>query len=106
MKIQVSLLAILLSLSAMAQRDDKVLKSKLEALVNGFHGDIGVYVRNLKTNKVVAIRADTIFPTASMIKVPIAIGVFDKIEKGEIAYNAELTYRDSLLYEGTDILGS
>jgi beta-lactamase class A len=106
MKIQVSLLAILMSLSAVAQKEDKVLKSKLEALVSGFQGDVGVYVRNLKTNKIVAIRADTVFPTASMIKVPITIGVFDKIEKGEIAYNAELTYHDSLLYEGADILGS
>ena len=41
-----------------------------------------------------------------MIKVPITIGMFDKIEKGEIDYHATLTYKDSLLYEGVDILGS
>ena len=52
------------------------------------------------------INADTIFPTASMIKVPITIGVFDKIEKGLLKYDTLLTYRDSLLYEGEDILGS
>jgi beta-lactamase class A len=52
------------------------------------------------------INADTIFPTASMIKVPITIGMFNKIESGEIKYDSILTYKDSLLYEGEDILGS
>jgi beta-lactamase class A len=41
-----------------------------------------------------------------MIKIPLVIGVFNKIEKGELDYHAELTYRDSLLYPGVDILGS
>ena len=30
----------------------------------------------------------------------------DKIDKGELNYNEELVYKDSLLYEGVDILGS
>jgi beta-lactamase class A len=60
----------------------------------------------LKTGKTVEINADTIFPTASMIKIPITIGVFDKIEKGFLNYDSVLTYHDSLLYAGEDILGS
>ncbi len=91
---------------AHAQHDDPGLKEQLEALTRGFRGDVGIYVRHLRTGTTVAINADTIFPTASMIKVPITIGMFDKIEKGEIAYDTLLTYRDSLLYEGEDILGS
>ena len=75
-------------------------------LVNDFKGDVGIYVQNLRTGKVASINADTIFPTASMIKVPIMCGVFDKIEKKELSYHQNLTYRDSLLYAGEDILGS
>ena len=30
----------------------------------------------------------------------------DKIQKGELKYDQELVYKDSLLYEGVDILGS
>jgi beta-lactamase class A len=41
-----------------------------------------------------------------MIKIPITIGMFNKIESGEIDYHTELIYKDSLLYEGVDILGS
>ena len=93
-------------LSATAQKQDRVLTQQLTKLISGFKGDIGIYVRNLKTGKTVMINADTVFPTASMIKVPITIGMFNKIEAGEIKYDSILTYRDSLLYEGEDILGS
>lgn len=85
---------------------DRKLNSKLEELARGFKGDIGIYVQNLKTGKMAQINADTIFPTASMIKVPIMCGVFDKIEKGELKYDEKLVYKDSLLYAGEDILGS
>jgi beta-lactamase class A len=91
---------------ALAQKEDRELKKKLLSLTKDFRGDVGVYVKNLKTGKFVAINADTVFPTASMIKVPITIGMFSSIEKGEIAYDSILTYRDSLLYAGEDILGS
>jgi len=63
-------------------------------------------VHDLKKNKIAAIHADSIFPTASMVKIPIVIGVMDKITKGELSYHQELIYKDSLLYEGVDILGS
>jgi beta-lactamase class A len=41
-----------------------------------------------------------------MIKVPIMCGVFNEIEKGNLTYNQELIYCDSLFYAGEDILGS
>ena len=85
---------------------DKVLTTKLEPLVRNFHGTAGIYVRNLKTGATVAINADTLFPTASMIKVPIMCGLFDMIEKGGLTWQQELTYRDSLLYPGEDIVGA
>ncbi|MBC7874515.1 MAG: serine hydrolase [Ferruginibacter sp.] len=89
-----------------AQKTDKQLEKQVLALMAGFRGDIGVYIHDLTKNKIVSINADSIFPTASMIKIPIAIGVMDKIEKGELHYHQQLTYNDSLLYEGVDILGS
>lgn len=95
----------LFSLSAQ-EKTDRKLQQKLNELVKGFNGEVGIYVKNLKTGKVASVNADTIFPTASMIKVPITCGIFNKIEKGELDYHARLTYCDSLLYAGEDILGS
>lgn len=100
-----SLLSLIIT-RVSAQQEDKILKQKLLKLVKQVDGDVGIYVRNLKTEKTVSILGDSIFPTASMVKVPITIGVFNKIEQGFIRYDTILTYKDSLLYEGEDILGS
>lgn len=101
-------LLLLVAMSQVNARDksDRKLQLKLNKLVTGFNGDVGIYVKNLRTGKTASVNADTIFPTASMIKVPIMCGVFDQIEKGNLKYNMLLTYKDSLLYEGADILGS
>jgi len=97
---------ILLVTTAEAQKTDKGLAKKLNALVADFKGDVGIYVRHLKTGKTVEIKADSLFPTASMIKVPIMVGVFDKVERGDLRYDSLLMYRDSLLYPGEDIVGT
>jgi len=89
-----------------SQNTDNRLQRKLEETVKGFHGDIGIYVKNLRTGKINLINADTVFPTASIVKVPILIGIMGKINSGEINYDSVLVYKDSLLYEGEDILGS
>lgn len=78
----------------------------IQELVEGFNGDVGIYVKNLKTGKVAEYKGDSIFPTASMIKVPITAGIMNKVARNELDYQRILTYKDSLLYAGEDILGS
>ncbi len=99
------LLTINQSLFAQTEKEDKVLQKKIQETLNGFNGVVGVYVKNLKSNKFVAINADTIFPTASMVKVPIMVGTFDKILKGQLKYDQEIVYKDSLDYDD-GIVGS
>ena len=91
---------------AQAQKVNKKLQHALETLTTGFKGDVGIYVKDLHTGKFASINADSIFPTASMVKVPILIGIMDKLNKGELKYHQELTYKDSLLYAGSDLLAS
>ena len=90
--------------SAFAQKTDQKLEKKLKEITRDFHGDIGIYVRHLKTNKEVMINADSIFPTASIIKVPILAGVFSKIGKGELKYNDKFIYRQSRAYGGSGLM--
>lgn len=102
-------LAILLSLTnivSYSQRTDRKLQSRIEQSIHGFNGDIGIYIKNLRNGKVIAINADSVFPTASIVKLPILVGVMEKLLKEELKYEQELVYKDSLLYEGVDILGS
>jgi len=88
------------------QKTDAKLQEQVAGLLKGFYGEVGVYVKNLRTNKVVAIQPDSLFPTASMIKVSILTGIMAKLESGELQYHQVMEYRDSLLYAGVDILGS
>ena len=85
-------------------KPDLRLQSKLEMLVRGFNGDVGIYVRHLKSGRTAAVRADELFPTASMVKVPILIGTFDAVTKGRLRFDQMLTYRDSLRYQYDDAL--
>jgi len=85
-------------------RRDAALEAKLQQLVDPFRGTVGIYVRNLKTGRYAAIRADELFPTASMIKVPIMITLFQRVQDGKLGWLDTLTYRDSLLYAGEDDL--
>jgi len=91
---------------AFAQKNDRRLEEKIKEAISGFQGDIGIYVKSLRTGKTVTINADTIFPTASIVKVPILLGIMDRINKKELDYDSMFTYKDSLLYAGSDILGS
>ena len=61
--------------NAHAQKTNKKLQSKVEELIKGFNGEIGIYIKEFKTGKIVAINGDTVFPTASIIKIPILIGI-------------------------------
>lgn len=88
-----------------AQKTDKKLEREIQNLISGFHGSVGVYVHDLKRDRIVAINADTVFPTASIVKMPILLGIMQKISTGELDYHQRLTYTNDLFYdEGDDIL--
>jgi len=88
-----------------AGKTDERLTRSLQTLLRDFKGVAGVYVRHLDSGRTVAIQADTVFPTASTVKIPIMIGVMDKVHRGELSYQQELVYRDSLHYDD-GIVGS
>ena len=89
-------------------RSDTTLQARLEQLTDGFGGDVGVYVHHLRTGAGAQIDADSVFPTASLIKVPILLALFQQVEEGRLDLDAELPYPDTLNYqyvEATDVVG-
>ncbi len=105
-KLVLCTLLIHVFLVSIAQKTDKKLQGRIDDLVKGFKGEVGIQVLHLPSGKTASYHADTIFPTASMVKIPILLGIMDKIRKGELDYHQEFIYRDSLLYPGVDILGA
>jgi beta-lactamase class A len=106
MKNLLAFIFVVVLIPAQAQKVNKKLQQQLKKVTTGFKGEVGIYVKDLHTGKIASIHADSIFPTASMVKVPILIGIMDKLNKGELKYHQELTYKDSLFYAGSDLLAS
>lgn len=93
-----------ISLCAEAQKVDKKLEEKLNIAFENFQGDIGIYVHHLKSDKIVAIHADTIFPTASLVKVPLLVGIFDQIKDGKYKLQDKFAYSESRIYGGSGLM--
>jgi beta-lactamase class A len=101
---KITFLLLLIPTIMHAQNIDKKMQKKIEELIKDYQGDIGIYVKSLKSGKTIAINADTVFPTASIVKVPILIGIMDKINKGELSYHQELIYNDTVKYKDDDAI--
>ena len=61
--------------------------------IENFKRETGVYIKSLQSGKIVSINKDLIFPTASIVKIPILIGIMDKIEKRELKYYQDFTIK-------------
>ncbi|HMR18617.1 MAG TPA: class A beta-lactamase-related serine hydrolase [Sphingobacterium sp.] len=95
---------LLQTTTSYGQKNDRKLEQKILEEIKGFGGDIGVYVQHLKTNKTVAIHADTVFPTASVVKVPILVGIFHKIAQGEYTLSQKFAYDAKRAYGGSGLM--
>ncbi len=95
---------IVIPASAQQRKLDKDLQTGLEQLVEGFKGTVGVYVYHVETNTEAGINIDTLFPTASVVKVPILAGLFKKIEAGEYQLHEPMVYDDDRVYGGSGLM--
>lgn len=98
------ILCVGLSSALVAQKNDKKLTQILEKEVQHFKGDIGIYVQHFKKNTQVNIAADSIFPTASIVKVPILVGVFNKIQQNKLQLNQAFHYDPKYYYGGSGLM--
>ena len=69
------------------------MTDELEHLAAGHRGRVAIYLQDLKTNKTWTFHPDDLFPSASLIKVPVMACVFSKIHDGGLSLNDTLTLR-------------
>lgn len=67
-------------------------------------GRLGVCAKNFVTGEVVQINADSLFPTASVIKVPVLVELFYKFSEGKLKKDTLIAFDDSLKYGGSGVL--
>jgi beta-lactamase class A len=80
------------------------LRAELEALAARVRGEVGIYVKHFECGEEVSLRADELFPTASLVKVPILLGLFEKLERGELRWEQKLVYTKERAYPGEDLV--
>ena len=90
---------LIIYLCALKKKKNKI-KKEIYSLVNQFDGDVSVYIKHLKLNFEFGINEERVMPTASLIKIPILIKIFDRIEKNELSLDSVVTYyKDSIDYK-------
>ncbi len=79
-------------------REDEwaAMTGDLDKLSRAYPGRVGIYLKDLYTGRTWEYNPDGLFPSASLIKVPIMAAVFEKIRLGAITLDTQirLTRRD------------
>jgi beta-lactamase class A len=74
-----------------AHADTAALHHTLDAIAAAHHGILGYSVLNLDTGERLSLRGDETFPTASLIKVPILVTLYDLVEQRQLSFDDPLT---------------
>ena len=78
---------------------------KIEILINNFNGEVGFYFLHLDKGIDFGINENKIFPSASLIKIPIMVQIFNRVENDNLNLDSLLFYDSSLInykYKGDD----
>lgn len=77
--------------AARAQPDTIALRRTLDSIADAHRGVVGFAVHNLESGERLARRGDETFSTASLIKVPILVTVYELVERGRLSLDDRLT---------------
>jgi beta-lactamase class A len=80
------------------------LLARVEAIAGEVDGVIGVYVKDLASGAEVAHNADTVFPMASVVKIPILHELYRQAEAGSVDLNMRTLFAAHHLVPGSGIL--
>jgi beta-lactamase class A len=80
------------------------LEARLQPLVKAHRGKVAIAVKHLETGESYMLNGDEPMPTASLIKFPIMIEVYQQILEGKIKLSDKMTLRDADKVPGSGIL--
>ncbi|HLX12884.1 MAG TPA: serine hydrolase [Bacteroidota bacterium] len=69
-----------------------------------FGGRIGVCAKDLNSNRIIEVNADSLFPTASTIKLPVLVELFYQFNEKRLAPDKPIALLDSVKKPGSGIL--
>ena len=77
--------------------------AKIRAIDAHVDGVIGVTAIDLTTRRIIAYQADTVFPQASVIKVPVMVEVYSAIREGRLRLDTEIALAQSEAVAGGEL---
>lgn len=80
------------------------LNQELKAMLAEAEGNYGIYLLDLQSQKSISINADTLFPAASTVKLPLVLYVMNQVAHGNSSLDEPLTYTDDDWEDGTGLL--
>lgn len=76
---------------AFTRADTAALRRRLDDIAKNHHGVLGYSVMNIDTGEQLSLRGDETFSTASLIKVPILVTLYDLVAQKQISLDDPLT---------------
>lgn len=78
-------------LSLRPEHPDTVLEARLRAIVGSAYPRTGIVAKNLRSGAVARVNPNVAVPLLSVVKLPLAIVVLDKVDKGEWTIDMPVT---------------
>lgn len=80
------------------------IQARVEALAGEVNGVVGVFAEDLASGATVALNADMVFPTASVMKVPILYELYQQVEAGKVDLGRRIPFTPEKMVPGSGIL--
>ena len=80
------------------------LEIRLKSIAEGVGGTMGFAIRHERTGEEARLRADEIFPTASVFKIPLLVVLYALAERGLIDLDERVTLNESDRVPGSGVL--
>jgi beta-lactamase class A len=80
------------------------IASEIERLADATGGIVGVAATQLGTGRHIGYREEELFPTASVVKLPLLVTLYEDAIAGRIDLSERVTYRDETKVAGSGVL--
>ncbi len=80
------------------------LQRKIDFQVKHFPGVSGIYIKDVKTGWVIENNSERLFPSASLVKIPVMVAMYDAQSKGRISLDETLSLQRNLKARGSGSL--
>jgi beta-lactamase class A len=98
--------AVMLRAQAVAQGPLEQLRAAIEQVTKSVDTNWGIYIKCLDTNEEIALNADAVMDTMSVIKIPLMVEAFREIEAGQLSLSERVPLRAVDKRPGTGVLRS